>query len=201
MCMKKTISHKLRNQKGAMFGLDARITLAIFSGLSVIAGYTITSNLDYISGSALSDELKNFSAAVDGYHHDTKQDIFKTLITPTGENAVAALYDSEFINPGRHRARWIGPYMEYRSTMHPKYGKMTIEKHQEKFKDKCSGSTICYLWVGFESVPIGTLNKINDDYDGSEAAPELEGRVQWDMRVDKGNESYQLWYRLSRSIL
>ncbi|MFT7434005.1 MAG: hypothetical protein ACI9TY_001650 [Alphaproteobacteria bacterium] len=200
--MQKYFKSHIKNQKGAMFGLDARITLAIFSGLSVIAGYTITSNLDYITGGALSDELKNFSAAVDGYHHDLRQDIFKTLRTPSSENAVAALYDNEYITPGRYRARWLGPYVEYRSTKHHKYGHMTIEKRQNSFNDKCKVTgNICYLWASFESVPLGTLQKVNDDYDGNEVAPELEGRIQWDMREDKGNENFRLWYRISRSIL
>lgn len=186
-----------------MFGLDARITLAIFSSLSVLAGYTITTNLDYITGGALSDELKNVSSAIDGYHHDLKQDIFKTLISPTPENAISALYDSEFITPGKFRARWIGPYVEYRSTNHLKYGEIRLEKRTEKFNETCqSSSKACYLYLSLEHVPEGTIEKVNEDYDGNhEAAPELDGRVQWDMRKQTGNEQYRMWYRISRSIL
>lgn len=203
--MKKNINlyKKITNQKGAMFGLDARITLAIFSSLSVLAGYTITTNLDYITGGALTDELKNVSNAIDGYHHDLKQDIFKTLISPTPENAISALYDNEFISPGKFRARWIGPYVEYRSTNHHKYGEMRLEKRKENFNEKCqSTSRTCYLYLSLENVPLGTIEKVNADYDGSdEAAAELNGRVQWDMRQQTGNEQYRMWYRVSRSIL
>lgn len=200
--MKNKFLKPIQNQKGAIFGLDARITLAIFSSLSVLAGYTITTNMDYITGGALTDELHNISNAIDGYHHDLKQDIYKTLVSPTSENAIGALYDNEFVSPGKFRARWIGPYMEYRSTTHPKYGEMTIEKRTEKFKDQCQGtSSICYLYVSFEHVPIGTLEKVNEDYDGEEVAPELEGRVQWDIREQTGDEQYRLWFRMSRTIL
>tara|TARA_R110000868_G_scaffold190862_2_gene434968 strand:+ start:32266 stop:32862 length:597 start_codon:yes stop_codon:yes gene_type:complete len=192
----------LNNAKGAIFGLDARITLAIFSGLSIIAGYTITSNIDYITGGALSDELKNYASAIDGFHHDMKQDIFKTLDTPTAENAVGALYDREFLSPGRYRSRWLGPYMEYRSNTHPKYGQMLLEHRKESFKDKCQGvSNVCYIWATFNAVPIGTIEKVNEDFDGREVAPELEGRIQWDMRQKTGEEHYKLWFRVSRSIL
>lgn len=197
------LAKKATNQQGAMFGLDARITLAIFSGLSVLAGYTITTNMDYITGGALTDELNNISDAVDGYHHDLKQDIFKTLISPTPENAIRALYDSENITSGRFRARWLGPYIEYRSTNHHKYGEMRLEKRTERFNTTCqSTSKTCYLYLTFKNVPLGTIEKVNEDYDGrDEPAPELEGRVQWDMRQQTGEEQYQLWYRISRSIL
>lgn len=200
----KNINKTLQNQRGAMFGLDARITLAIFSGLSVLAGYTVTTNLDYITGGALTDELKNVSNAIDGYHHDLKQDIFKTLISPTSKNAVKALFDSEAINPGRFRSRWLGPYVEYSSTNHHKYGEMRLEKRTHKFTETCqSSSRTCYLYLSLKHVPLGTLEKVNDDYDGDiEAAPELEGRVQWDMRTQTGdNDQYQLWFRIGRSIL
>ena len=194
---------QLHNQKGAMFGLDARITLAIFSTLSVLAGYTITTNMDYITGGALTDELNNLSNAVDGYHHDMKQDIFKTLISPTAENAVSALYDNEFVQAGKFRARWLGPYVEYRSTNHHKYGEMRLEKRTDKLNEVCqSTAKTCYLYISLKNVPIGTIEKVNADYDGDgEIARELEGRVQWDMRSQTGDDQYQLWFRVARTIL
>lgn len=189
------------NQYGAIFGIDARITLAIFSGLTVIAGYNITTNMDYITGGALTDELKNLSNAVDGYHHDLKQDIFKTLITPSEENAVRALYNIEEVENGRYRARWLGPYVQYNSTTHPRYGKIRLEKRAGNVKDTCKRHAgTCYLWATLSKVPNGTVDKVNDDYDGDELTPDITGKVQWQVGDNKDGEYKKLWFRISRTI-
>ena len=48
---------KLKSQTGALFGMDARITLAIFSGLSVIAGTAGYGYIQQTQVTALATEL------------------------------------------------------------------------------------------------------------------------------------------------
>ena len=193
------LMNKISNQRGAMFGLDARIALAIFSGLTVIAGATLSSKMSSITGSALVDEIKKTGLAVEGIHLDLKNDLFKDLENSNESNAFQALYDVEMLNPGKPRSRWLGPYIKSRSNTHPSYGKMFIYKRGETFKEVCRAGSTCYLWLVMDLVPLKTLEYANDSYDGyNETLPDTHGRIQWEAGKDEDHRI--LWYRVGRSL-
>lgn len=193
------IKQLLQCQKGAIFGLDARISLVIFSGLTIIAGITLSSRISSITGSALVDETKKIGLAIEGLHLDLKTDIYKALDNPNEENAFASLYTDETLNPGKPRSRWLGPYVDFRSNKHPSYGNMAVHKRGESHEEICRAGDICYLWLTMDRVPVNSLSYVNKAYDGEhEDLPEIRGRIQW----DKGNieDHHILWYRVGRSL-
>ena len=190
---------QFQNQKGAIFGLDARIALAIFSGLTIIAGVTLSSKIGDITGSALVDETRKIGLAIEGMQVDLKQDIFKVLDDPSETNAFESLYNPELLNPGKARARWLGPYVDFRENQHPSYGTLSIYKRGEIYSEVCRAGQICYLWLVMNKVPNATLEYANRAYDGrDESLPEKSGRIQF-QTAEQPDHSV-MWYRIGRAL-
>ncbi len=190
----------LNDQRGALFGLDARIALAIFGILSVVAGVSIVTSIDGTRGQVLADELAQTSQALESFHHDLKTDIFLTLTTPTEKAAFQSLYDNSVIMESDNlKARWNGPYVKSSSNIHPRYGAITLTKAGPVHTSPCTPTEICYLYVVYSNVKADIATKANEVLDGTEEndAPN-EGRLQWS-RGDEGTNQ-RLYYRAIRAL-
>lgn len=167
------------SQSGALFGLDARIALAIFSLISVVAGATMVLSLDTIRAKSLAAELADTGRAVEAFHADIKDDIYQVLITPSARNAFAALYDNSVISE-EFRARWNGPYIKFASNQNPRYGIMALPKRGEVFNSECSSESMCYLWLAYNAVKPSIATETNEILDGKlEESGNHQGRLQW----------------------
>ena len=193
----------LTSQSGALFGLDARIALAIFSILSVVAGVAVVLNIDSTRGQVLATELDDTSKALESYHNDLKTDIFQTLTTPTGKNAFQALYDNEVLTEGSPdggsnlRSRWNGPYIKFNSNINPRYGEMLLTKAGADHTQQCTDQDICYLYLVYSQVKPEIAKGANKVLDGDEAAPEKTGRLQWTQTAD---DSVEIYFRAIRAL-
>jgi len=167
------------NQSGALFGLDARIALAIFSLISVVAGATMVLSLDTIRAKSLAAELADTGRAIEAFHADVKSDIYQVLITPSARNAFAALYDNSVISEA-FRTRWNGPYIKFASNQNPRYGTMALLKRSAVMSAECSIESVCYLWLAYNAVKPGIATETNEILDGkTEESPNYNGRLQW----------------------
>ncbi len=189
----------IHNQKGAMFGLDARIALAIFGALSLIAGsYTALTMAD-IYANSFSRELEETGRAIEAIHTDLKMDLHKSLKENTNTNAFVALYDKEVLQHGKARGRWLGPYIRTSSPVHPRYGEVRITKRASQTNQTCYPETTCYLWLSYSSLPKKVSEKLNNIFDGrEELEPETTGRIQWADGYNDG--THVLWYRASQTL-
>jgi type II secretory pathway pseudopilin PulG len=94
-------------KKGAMFGLDARIALAIFGALSVISGASLYSAIQESKITSLYVQLKEFEKAIESFMLDTGRKI---------SSDSSWVYMSE-IASGKEKLTtndidaWNGPYM------------------------------------------------------------------------------------------
>jgi hypothetical protein len=96
-------------QKGAMFGLDARIALAIFGALSVISGAALYSAIQSAKAERYRQEFVEIIKGVEQYYLDTGKQL-------SVENLLyARLYTSDLINNRESLASWNGPYIVSRS--------------------------------------------------------------------------------------
>jgi len=91
------------NQRGAMFGLDARIALAIFGGLTIITGAALFKAIGQTIATAQLVELENVNKAVMQYMLDTggslpSSSILQNLIVDYGV------------------VGWKGPYLSVESS-------------------------------------------------------------------------------------
>jgi hypothetical protein len=185
------------SQSGALFGLDARIALAIFSLISVVAGATMVLSLDTIRAKSLAAELADTGRAVEAFHNDVKMDIYQVLITPSARNAFAALYDHTVISE-EFRARWNGPYIKFASNQNPRYGTMALPKRGAVFSAECSSESICYLWIAYNAVKPGIATETNEILDGkTEESPNHHGRLQW---TDPNEGLVTLGFQASKAL-
>lgn len=192
-------STSCHRQSGALFGLDARIAMAVFGVLTLIAGAAIINNMDSSRAKSLANELGDMGRAVEGIQHDLKTDLFEALDNPTESNAFGALFDNMLIaDRDRLRGKWIGPYITFTSAIHPRYGNLLIQKHPASSTQPCSEDQLCYLWVVYSNVKRDISQEVNDIIDGAkETNPETEGRVQWQT---KGDAEGPLYYRASKAL-
>jgi hypothetical protein len=116
-----------RSQKGAMFGLDARIALAIFGGLSVIAGAAVFGAISETKVTALITEFDNFSK---GY-------INHALDTGTDTTTVADMWTKPAT------PNWNGPYLTISTATHPSYGTYTFTAGRPDLTEQVPGTTAC----------------------------------------------------------
>ncbi|MFZ2587402.1 MAG: hypothetical protein WAZ18_04715 [Alphaproteobacteria bacterium] len=187
-------------QQGALFGLDARIAMAVFGVLTLIAGATIINNMDSSRAKSLASELSEMGKAVEAIHTDLKTDLFDALENPSEKNAFAALFDNLAVaDRDRLRGKWLGPYITFTSAVHPRYGNLLIQKHAANHATPCTADELCYLWVVYSNVKPDITREVNELIDGlKEPAPESEGRVQWD--AAQSTSEGPLFYRAGKAL-
>jgi hypothetical protein len=186
-------------QRGALFGLDARIALAVFSLLAVITGAAMVLNLNESRAKGLSSELVETVKAIESFHQDVQTDIFMALTEPSEARAFQALYDNSVITEAdNRRARWNGPYLRAASNRHPNFGTMTLQKRVADHTKPCDAETLCYLWVVYDAVKPQIVREANEIIDGvGETAPEIFGRVQWSQNDDAVQ---MLYFRATKAL-
>ena len=94
-------------KKGAMFGLDARIALAIFGALSVISGAALYSAIQNSKVTALLTESKEVLKAVEQYYLDTG------VMPPRSSSSTIAYNSYNLIENVDSIAGWKGPYLPF----------------------------------------------------------------------------------------
>jgi hypothetical protein len=186
------------SQRGALFGLDARIAMAVFAVLTLVAGAAVLGNLDSSRAKSLAAEVADVGRAVEGIHADLKTDIFLALDEPSEKNAFVALYDNLVVTERNNlRGRWLGPYVNFTSAQHPRYGEMVIQKHPADHTLDCNPDELCYLWLVFSNVKLDILEEVNEIVDGRESGPtDRSGRLQWTPDRDNGI----LYFRVAKAL-
>lgn len=89
-------------KKGSMFGLDARIALAVFGSLSLISAAALYNSAANAKAVALLTELDNISKAINSYRADTGSDV---VIASNFGSRVGVIVQDFDNDPG-----WSGPY-------------------------------------------------------------------------------------------
>ena len=95
----------LNNKKGAMFGLDARIALAIFGALSVISGASLYSAIEQAKYTKTKASFNEILKAYEAYYLDTGSPLPKVSYNFT------TLYIGDLIENRELISSWKGPYL------------------------------------------------------------------------------------------
>jgi len=165
--------------KGAMFGLDARIALAIFGALSVISGAALYSAVQDSQATALITEMTEVGKAWEQYYLDTGENL------PVDKNpscAVDCHYQSDKLISST-KVGWKGPYLPYTisTSWELSAGDFNLGiisastdvawgDNGVKWADSsCSTGRKCYNWVVFYnlSLDISLAKKIDAKIDGT----------------------------------
>ncbi|MEC9291352.1 MAG: hypothetical protein VX730_03020 [Pseudomonadota bacterium] len=145
---------KFKNQKGAMFGLDARVALAIFGGLSVIAGAAVISSITETNVTALTTEFDNISK---GYINQ----VFDTGVDTVTFNDLLA--DSGAVS-------WNGPYLTIANDNQVRFGTYSLGEGPDAAAANPTGAAcvgICYVWLELTQVPTPIAERIDSQIDGA----------------------------------
>lgn len=149
------------NRRGAMFGLDARITLGIFGLLSAVAGVATYAAVSNARETAQLQTIKSITQAVEAYMNDTK-------LSPTS-------FDDFLINPSI--AGWSGPYLKgnFRNEgggVWTTNGVMFVVGRASTADGTtatdCSDTNDCYTTLNIYA-PYGTLTSLDRMYDGDDS--------------------------------
>lgn len=193
----------MKLSKAAMFGLDARIALAIFGALSVISGAALYSAIGNAKATSLLVDLNEFGKAWEQYYLDTG-----TVLPMLGTNPAAADY-SYFIYDGTKLidssvAGWQGPYVNYEkySIHFLQHAEGREFYHVEAEFDGiigdanswtnalCSAGEKCAMWINLNYVKnTELLNNLDDLVDGG------DGNSDGDIRWNISGSDYFLNYR------
>jgi hypothetical protein len=168
-------------KKGAMFGLDARIALAIFGALSVISGAALYSAIQDSRVTAVIADLNEMGKAYEAYLLDTGVDLKKF----DGAN----LPVSHLITNVNNVSGWNGPYISYETNANTIDYKVTSEgvisiflsrfkKSDFSGSDICSDLSDCMVYVTLrERVGRRTLTSLYNS---------LEEKIDGDVNYNKG---------------
>ena len=94
------------NKKAAMFGLDARIALAIFGALSVISGAAWYSAIQQSKVIAIVSDLNEIGKAYEAY-------ILDTGANPSDNSVHSGHFDIADLVVDPSVSGWSGPYLSY----------------------------------------------------------------------------------------
>lgn len=192
--MLKFSNKKLRSQRGAMFGLDARIALAIFAGLSVIAGMAVFGTIRQTDIAALVSEFDNIGKGYINYTFDTGIDV------PVGTTAglgIRALYE----NTPTATLGWQGPYITRSTPDHPRFGDYEII---QGFIDVAgadpgatAGGAINGAWLELTTVPCEIAINLDSSIDGA-SGTNTTGNLRYPTTCAAGSTG-TVYYLLSRT--
>lgn len=162
----------VRSQRGAMFGLDARVALAIFGGLSVIAGAAVFSSVRETNVTSLLAEFDNISKGYINFTFDTGVDV------PMG--AGATLGFQNLFTDANGTLSWQGPYITRSTTDHPVFGVYELEEARIALgtaestwlpgsETACTGAggEVCGAWLTLTQVPCEIAGNLDTRIDGS----------------------------------
>tara|TARA_Y100001960_G_scaffold322213_1_gene398283 strand:+ start:498 stop:1100 length:603 start_codon:yes stop_codon:yes gene_type:complete len=168
----------LNLKKAAMFGLDARIALAIFGALSVISGAALYSAIQQSKVVALLTDFQEIGKAYDAYYLDTG--VESPVLLASVYLNIKELVDSSVAN-------WSGPYLSYSdrdntSLTHTTYGDIRLaEALDGTWTDntvaaswnttiECSAGSVggsCGVWVMIKDIPDEIYRALDIYVDGS----------------------------------
>lgn len=181
-------------QSGAMFGLDARIAMMVFSILAVVAGYVAFGRIGMARTAALVGEVEAITQALANYQGDMGTFYLFTLNKPDDDSSsledITALWNPEMVKQG-FRPRWNGPYVTFESRKHRTFGNWSVFYAQSDRKNYCTTDSDCFIWLSLSKVPAKAWMEVNrymDEAGGSVREVPSEristGRIQADGNTD-----------------
>ncbi|HAG53006.1 MAG TPA: hypothetical protein DCL21_04375 [Alphaproteobacteria bacterium] len=163
-------------KKGAMFGLDARIALAIFGALSVISGAALYSAIQQSKIVSIVTELNEVSKAIESFMLDVGSDMKL--------NGFSNFYIGDLVDNANSINGWKGPYFPKIGALgggvsgreyldHPGYGNILLRDLDSNLggvnysnPNNCSAAP-CYYWIQLTSVDPSITKAIDEYVDGS----------------------------------
>jgi type II secretory pathway pseudopilin PulG len=196
----------IKIKKAAMFGLDARIALAIFGALSVISGAALYSAIQSAKATALYNQLSEIGKAWEQYYLDTGVNL------PVGPSSIYVFKSSSLVENTDNISSWKGPYINLEidsvndwllvSNNYRNYNVIIVTDSEiwgeevEWVDDLCTSGKKCALYVNVDGVGSDLLaKKIDDLFDSGNGGK--KGNFKWH---SYGGGSQYAYYLKIKSI-
>jgi type II secretory pathway pseudopilin PulG len=160
-------------QRGALFGLDARMAIGVFALLALIAGYVAFGRLATARDTALLADIQAFEQALAEYQTDMGTFYLFTLDKQNDDSGGAedleALWDKSKILPG-FQEHWNGPYLHRDTRKHREFGRFSVFYAQSDRVNYCTTDSDCFVWLSLSDVPAAKwamVNRIVDEGGGA----------------------------------
>jgi len=166
------------SNKGAMFGLDARIALAIFGALSVISGAALYSAIQQSKVISLVTEISEVTKAYEAHFLDTGNHL--VLRDVGGFTNLKYNLENLYQN---NEAGWKGPYLSQTVDFTSDLLESTTFKESnfgfERYESKdwgdtdvvpsftCDAGEACSVWLGVTNVNEDIAKSVDEYIDGS----------------------------------
>jgi Tfp pilus assembly protein PilE len=189
--MKEILMNFTNTKKAAMFGLDARIALAIFGALSVISGAALYSAIKEAKITAIITQLNEVSKAVESYYIDTGE-----YLEVESSSTFRFKLSQLFINDN-NVSNWNGPYLSIeQSTNNTNALKYSLGYDGEVvFAESgtwdststagdntiCDTGDKCSVWIGLLNIDTKLADEIDKKIDG--VSDSYNGKIR---RFDNG---------------
>tara|TARA_Y100001960_G_scaffold317499_1_gene385908 strand:+ start:1611 stop:2216 length:606 start_codon:yes stop_codon:yes gene_type:complete len=168
-------------KKAAMFGLDARIALAIFGALSVISGAALYSAIQQAKATSFITEMREIAKAWEQYYLDTGVSLAQHSSDSSNIGGFHRLKTNHLVSDSGVSG-WNGPYLSYKPNTssellyHNTYGDIYIfllnsaAGWNSWSSGYCKSGESCFNWVLVNGIGSDSLAKsmdaILDDSDG-----------------------------------
>ena len=170
-------------KKGAMFGLDARIALAIFGALSVISGAALYSAIANAKMTARITNFTEIEKAVEQYYLDT------SLLPPVSTtNSVNDLSAYALVEKPSGVTGWNGPYLPNEKYVSGDALVIDNNRFSLMYRESDNASSICtkssancsvFIWHGESDHNFAkSINEFIDNEDSS-AATNYTGKIHY----------------------
>tara|TARA_Y100001960_G_C14770419_1_gene879637 strand:- start:1295 stop:1879 length:585 start_codon:yes stop_codon:yes gene_type:complete len=177
-------------KKAAMFGLDARIALAIFGALSVISGAALYSAIQNAKVTAILTEMNEVAKSYEAYYLDTGVDL--------DLDGSLALHVGELVENTKGVANWNGPYSSLSkvtiSNLKSIYSEGSVHIYLkdsaivwggavgDSSTQSCDAGEVCETWVRFDRVAYNLMPALDVKVDGVDDAD--AGNFRYVQRTD-----------------
>tara|TARA_Y100001960_G_C14741413_1_gene863224 strand:+ start:1152 stop:1769 length:618 start_codon:yes stop_codon:yes gene_type:complete len=202
----------LKIKKAAMFGLDARIALAIFGALSVISGAALYSAIQQSKTTALLTEMSELGKAVEGYMLDTGQNL---PLWTGAVTTVTAEYEDLLTSTA---SGWNGPYysqpIEGANTYRYKhadyeYGHVYYLQESTAWGDgthwaaygcgNASFTGYCPIWIFISKVDKSIVQALDQQVDGGDGG--TTGRLKYTYPTGVATDAtWHVFYKVAQKM-
>lgn len=161
------------NKKGAIFGLDGRIAMAVFGILSIFVAASVFSSLNKAVVQKVLAESKQIANAVDDYHKDISRSVFDSLSASVVaqddiEKAAFTLLVNKTNLNSTFDDRWQGPYLRLSSIgnlenfLNKEY---RLVKLSNTLSTTCNDTNTnpCYVFLKFDDLPENDCTIFTDE--------------------------------------
>lgn len=193
----------LSSQRGAMFGLDARVALAIFAGLSAIAGTAVFSAVRDTRVTGVLTEFDNISKGYINFLFDTGIDIPQDPSSTGPDIDGSGVGFQNLYVDASPTLNWEGPYITIATNTHPAgYGVFAlrdgrIDAAWTPAAITAPGAGIAGKWLTLSAVPCEIAGDLEEKIDGSTGTGNT-GNFRYDSACSPGDIE-TVAYLLSRT--